>query len=489
VTVAIVAVYLAVVLAVGGLSHRLFRGTGEDWFVATRSIGSFVLLMSLFGTHMTAFSLLGASGEGYRTGIGVFALMASSSALVAPVVIRTVGVPLWAVGKRRGYVTQVQYFRERFESPALGLLLFVALVVLLVPYLLIGVMGSGSTLAQLSHGAVPEWAGSLAVCLVVVLYVTYGGVRGTAWANTFQTLVFMILGALTYVWIVRELGGLSAALDRVEATHPELLVRGEAIPLAKLATYALLPLSVGMFPHIFMHWLTAKSANAFRLPMVAYPLCIAIVWVPSILLGVLGRGAIDGLSGPAANSILVAMIERYAPGVLAGLLAAGVFAAIMSSLDSQTLSLGSMFTHDVVRRTRAGAALDERRTVRLGRAFVIVILAATWALSLVADRRLFQLGVWSFSGFAALFPLAVAGLYWRRATRAGAIACVLVAAGTWVGFLADGWGKPDYTVAGTGVMPVAVMVAASSLALVIVSLATPAPSAETLAKFFAPRRG
>ena len=62
----------------------------------------------------------------------VFGLMASSSALVAPVVFRLIGVPLWRIGRRRGYVTQVQYFRERFESGALGALLFAVLALLLV---------------------------------------------------------------------------------------------------------------------------------------------------------------------------------------------------------------------------------------------------------------------------------------------------------------------------------------------------------------------
>jgi len=81
VTLAIILGYLALVLAIGFLSHHWLRATGEDYFLATRSIGPFVLLMSLFGTHMTAFSLLGASGEAYHHGIGVFALMAACGGL------------------------------------------------------------------------------------------------------------------------------------------------------------------------------------------------------------------------------------------------------------------------------------------------------------------------------------------------------------------------------------------------------------------------
>ena len=83
-TTIIIFCYLGLVLCIGVLSNRFFRGTGEDYFVASRSIGPFLLLMSLFGTNMTAFAILGASGEAYHTGIGVFALMPSGAALIIP---------------------------------------------------------------------------------------------------------------------------------------------------------------------------------------------------------------------------------------------------------------------------------------------------------------------------------------------------------------------------------------------------------------------
>ena len=70
-SLAVIFIYLAVVLMLGVLSHKLFRHTGEDYFVASRTINWFILLMTLFGTNMTAFSILGASGEAYHRGIGV----------------------------------------------------------------------------------------------------------------------------------------------------------------------------------------------------------------------------------------------------------------------------------------------------------------------------------------------------------------------------------------------------------------------------------
>jgi SSS family solute:Na+ symporter len=483
-TLAIIAIYLSLVLGIGLLSHRLFRGTGEDYFLATRSIGPFLLLMSLFGTHMTAFSLLGASGEAYRRGIGVFGLMASSSALVVPTVFFFVGTRLWSLGQRNGYLTQVQFFRDRFDSDAVGLLLFVVLVALLIPYLLIGVMGGGLTLEQITDGLVPSWVGGLLVCLVVMAYVTYGGLRGTAWANTFQTLVFMGLGLVTFFWIVRSLGGLGTALDAVAASEPSLLVRGERISRLQLLSYVVIPLSVGMFPHIFMHWLTAQRAATFRLPIVGYPLCVAVVWLPSVLLGVLGAADVPGLSGPQANSILVLLIERHAPGVLAGLLAAGVFAAIMSSLDSQVLSLGTMFTQDIVRHYGFDNHMSEAGQVRVGRLFVTGILTVTYLISLVASRSIFKLGVWSFTGYAALFPVVLAALFWRRSTRHGVVAAVLTTVVLWLYFFRRALDVPDYTVGGTGIIPAAVMLLASAAALVGVSLLTRPPGTAVLARFF-----
>ena len=486
-TLFVLTLYLACVLTVGLLSHRLFRGTGEDYFVATRSIGPFILLMSLFGTNMTAFSILGASGESHRIGIGVFSLMASSSALVIPTVFFFVGTRLWAAGKRHGFLTQAQFFRDRYQSDGLGLLLFVVVVSLTVPYLLIGVLGGGLTLAQITGGQVPSWVGGLVISAVVVIYVTYGGLRGTAWVNTLQTLVFMTLGAVTLIFLVRQLGGLGPALAQVADARPDLMVRGENIPPAKLITYTLIPLSAGMFPHLFMHWLSARRMEAFKLPIMAYPVCMIIVWVPSVLLGILGHVDFPDLKGPAANGVLIRMIDLHAPDILAGLLGAGVFAAVMSSLDSQVLAMGTMFTQDVVKQYRFKDRMSDRQQVLAGRLFVIGLVTGTYLLSLVAKTSIFGLAVWSFTGFAALFPLVIAALFWKRSTAAGIAASILTVVALWLYFFLDGWQVPGYTVGGTGVMPVAVLILASSIVLVVVSLATRPPEQAVLDRYFSDR--
>lgn len=485
-TLTVIALYLGIVLAIGLVSHRRFQNTGEDYFVATRTIGPFVLLMSLFGTHMTAFSMLGASGEAYRSGIGVFGLMASAAAIAVPIVTFVVGIRLWSIGKRFGFLTQAQYFRARFESDGFGLLLFVVSVALVVPYLLIGVLGGGLTLTQITGGAVPSWVGGLVISIVVLIYVTFGGLRGTAWVNTFQTLVFMVLGAITFFYIAHQLGGVGGALERIAAEQPELMTRQGMSPVY-FTTYLLIPLSAAMFPHLFMHWMSAKSMAGFKLTMVAYPFCIAVVWLPSTLLGVFGHLSFPGLQGPEASSILIRLIHGHAPELLAGLLGAGVFAAVMSSLDSQTLAIGSMFTQDIVRHYGFHDQMSEKRQVMVGRIFVTGILLATYLWSLVAKTTIFGMAVWSFSGFAGLFPVVVAALYWKRATKAGAFAAVGTVAALWVYFYSVGGDVPGYTVGGSGFAPVGVLVAAAAVAMVVVSLLTRPPSDETLARFFPER--
>ena len=493
--------YLALLLGLGFLANRVFRGTARDYFLASHSIGPVLLLMSLFGTTMTAFALVGSTGEAYKAGIGVYGMLASWSGFVHTAVFFFVGIKLWAIGKRYGYLTQIQYFRDRFQSDRIGLVLFPFLVGLVIPYLLTGLLGAQAVVAALTSGAFPEafaatgggvppWLSGLVICLIVLTYIFFGGLRGAAWANTFQTAVFMVTGVFAFYLIANKLGGADAATQAVLAAHPEKLVRGEAVPHGLFFFYFLIPLSVGTFPHVFQHWLTARSAESFKLAVVAHPLFILIVWLPCILIGVWATAALmpDGsLVVPAEhapNTELATMVGKLTTPLVGGILGAGILAAIMSSLDSQFLCLGSIFANDVVAHYWGHDQIDDSRRLFLGRVFVVLVVAVTYLLSLAEPRAVFSLGVWAFSGFTALFPLVVAALYWPRTTTAGAYACILTSAATWIAlFQASGYGADrGYTF--MGLMPVVPMFAASIVALVAVSLATPKPPEALVQKFF-----
>ena len=112
--VVIICIYLAMLIGLGVVSRKFFRGGSADFFVASRSIGPFVLFMSVFGTTMTAFAMVGSTGESYRVGVATFGKIASSSALVHSAVFFLIGLRLWSLGKRNGYMTQIEVFRDRF---------------------------------------------------------------------------------------------------------------------------------------------------------------------------------------------------------------------------------------------------------------------------------------------------------------------------------------------------------------------------------------
>src|SRR5687768_14164921 len=186
--VAVVFGYLIAVLYIGIFAFRSRRSAdAEDYFLAGRSLGPAVFLLSLFGTNMTAFSILGASGHAFNNGIVTFGLMASSSALIIPLSLFVIGTRLWAFGRRHGFITPVQMFRDRWECGHIGTVIVAVQAALLIPYIIIAVMGGGTTLATVSGGAIPHWLGGALVSGVVMSYVFVGGMRGTAWVNAFQT--------------------------------------------------------------------------------------------------------------------------------------------------------------------------------------------------------------------------------------------------------------------------------------------------------------
>lgn len=512
----IIIAYLGLLVILGLVSNRFSKGTSADFFIVDRNIGPFLLLMSIFGTTMTGFALVGSTGKAFTSGIGTYGLMASWSGLIHSAVFFLVGIRLWAIGKRHGYLTQCEYFRNRFDSPSIGYLLFPILIILLIPYLLVGVISSGKFIQAATKGMFPEQfalslptgaphplsggippeLGGAAICGIVLFYVFFGGLRGAVWANVFQTCVFMITGVIAFWMISQKLGGLSAASEAVlgsEFAKPRAAREG-LIGHAQFFTYCFIPLSVGMFPHLFQHWLTAKSAKAFKLTVSAFPVFIMIVWVPCILIGIWAAAHIGPLGpGQSPNSILGRMVEGlvHSP-VLSGLVAAGVLAAIMSSLDSQFMCLGTMFTRDIVVRKFGEDRFTDSQKVLIARGFILAIVAATYglAVALMNTAQVFALGVWCFSGFAGLFPLVVGAVYWKRTTAAGAISCILVTAATWcVLFYRDIIAvKPpgaDEELLIAGMMPVTLIIAASAATLVVVSLLTAKPSDATLKKFFA----
>lgn len=505
----IVFAYLGIVLYIGIFAFRhTAKGAGaEDYFLAGRSLGPAVFLLSLFGTNMSAFTILGSAGHAFTNGIVTFGLMASASAFIIPLTLFFIGTRMWALGKRFGFMTPVQMFRDRWECAHIGTVIFAVQAALLVPYIIIGVMGGGTALSAISDGWVPYWLGGAIVAMVVMGYVFFGGMRGTAWVNTFQTVLFISFGAVALIVIGRSMGGFSAAMESLLAS-PDFapLLSRERISPYYFFSYTFIPLSTIAFPHIIIFCLTARKMAQFKRTVIFYPLCIFAIWLPCVFLGVAANAMTDVppiesklearaalASAPpdmpaeqrdalrrqaAGDDVVLLMLEHYAPLWLAGILGAGIMAAVMAS-DSQILALSTMFTEDVFAFYGAKARFGERVQVQTGRLFIVLLTVIAYVIALQAPRSIFDLAVqYAFSGYSALSPLLVAALFWKRSTKWGALAVAL-----WVS------GAVIYTalvpggLALFGFLPVVPMTIISALLMVVVSLATPAPSRETLARY------
>ncbi len=531
----VVFAYLAVILYIGVFAFRKGKATGEDYFVASRSLGPYVFLLSLFGTNMTAFAILGSSGLAYQRGIGVYGLMASASGLVIPLCIFFIGTRLWALGKRFGHMTQVQFFRDRWECSFIGTVLFALTATMLVPYIIIGMMGGGHTLETLTtvkdasgspvmievlrNGQTvlepKHWVsyelGSAIVGVVVMSYVFFGGMRGTAWVNAFQTVMFLTFGTVAFLLIAKNLGGFDHIVERL-AANPKtegLLTRTRMSP-QEFFSYTFIPLSAIMFPHIAIMCMTSEKVTAFKKTVIFYPLCIAAIWLPSVFLGLVAADQFPGLKPGESDDVILRLLTANTGVLVAGFLGAAIMACVMAT-DSQILALGTMFTKDIVSYYAGTKRFSESTVVWTGRAFVVAITTVAYfiALALEDEAGIFELAIrFAFSGFAALAPVMLAALFWKRSTKWGALAAALWVAGTMAGswylyemsagfapkpgqplvqifpVLGDLFLRSPGNVLVYGYLPVMPMVLGSAFFMAVVSLLTKPPGRATLEKYF-----
>ena len=489
-TLAVVALYLAAVIGIG-LGSRLGRARGPDrggegFFLAGRSIGPFVLLMTLFGTNMTAFTILGGSGEAYRQGIRVFALMATSSAIVIPMTFLVIGVPLWRLGKRHGFATQAEFFEERYGSPALGLLVLGASLLWLVPYVLIGVKGGGDALAAIADAdvAIPSWAGSLVMCLVVLIYVVLGGMRSTALVNTFQTVVFIGVSGLAFFVITAGMGGFVPRDGSARRAVPR--TPGAGADPARLDPDRDLSLRPAV-QFVFSSHLQPLDVGAERGGIPAAGARLPRMHRRGVVPLGGARGAGPARCSPRRDGAGHHPVDPRTRRQPAGWLARRRGCSPRSCRRWTPRRWPWEPCSPRTPRPASPGSRSGARAVRplLGRIFVAGFLVVVFVLSLVSTQTVFSLGVWALSGFTSFFPVLVGALYWKRSTGAGAAAGILSGLLLWTFFFVSAGGAPGWTIGGSGVEPAAAITIVSALALVVVSRLTAPPDSARLSRFFA----
>jgi len=455
----VVVTYLLIISLVGIYTRRYARGTPEDFFLAGRNLGPFLLFCTMAATNFSAFTVFGFSGAGYRLGYGFYPIMAFGTAFMA-VTFSFIGKRVWQLGKKEGHITPAELIGRRYRSRALRLVFFGVMVIFTLPYIAIQPISAGYALESLL--GIPYFAGALLVMGVIVAYVFLGGLRGVVWTDALQGAMMILLMITALMIAAAPHGGLIRANLTAFHRFPDLYSRpgpNNAFPLGIWFSYMILWfLCDPLFPQLFQRFFAAKDRRSLDITMLTYPLVTGLLFLLPVSIGVIGRLSLPGLKGKEADRILPLLMQQLADNWIGALVLTAGLAALMSTLDSQLLTLSSMFARDIPRRPHGA-----KNQQKIGRIFVIVLAVAGLAIAYRPPSTILTIATQTFTGLAVLFPTLVAGLYWPRATALGAGLSILIGE-TMVVLYALGW-LPTL-----GFLPVVPVLLVTSVVIIVVSL-------------------
>ncbi|MBD1391349.1 sodium/proline symporter PutP [Neiella sp. HB171785] len=425
------AAYLIMMLAIGVWAYRKTQGV-SDYFLGGRSLGPVPAALSAGASDMSGWLLLGLPGYAYAA--GAEALWLAAGLLL--------GFWLnWRLMARRlrrytircqDALTVPEYLSRRFADQS-GLLQLIAAIVILLFFLFYtgsGLVAGGKLFASVFamdyHVAVVVGA----VC--VVSYTLFGGFLAVTWTDVVQGLLMMVALLLVPLVILLQLNG--SPSESLANINPQLLnsmTDADGFPLSAIAIISLLAWGLGYFgqPHILARFAATKSDSA-----IATARKISVSWnllcqIGALLVGMCGLIYLHQHQMPAlqdSETIFIQMVGLLFHPWIAGVLLAAILAAVMSTADSQLLVSSSAFTEDLYRRWLKPHA-SQQELVWTGRLTVVVVCLLATALAWDPDTSVLNLVAYAWAGFGSAFgPVLLLSLYWRRMTRIGALAGMIV---------------------------------------------------------------
>jgi SSS family solute:Na+ symporter len=420
--VCVLCAYFLVVLVIGFIARTRWKSTPETYFLADRKLGTLILLGTMVATNFSAFTVFGTSGAGYRDGYAFFPIMGFGTGFMA-LTFWIIGRKIRKLGHENGLVTPPELVTHLYRSPFLSFIFAVVMIVFTVPYLALQPMAAGYALEALL--GLPYFYGCILVTGIILLYTLRGGLRAVAWTDLFQGLFMFVLLFVSLIMVARHHGGFVDANYKVLAANPELFSRPGGLGRYSLGIWfsfmVLWFFCDPMFPQIFQRFFSARNDRSISRIMILYPTVCTVVFFMPIAVGVLGRLSFPELVGKQADRILPLLLTAISGDFMAALVLAAGLAALMSTMDSQLLTLSSIFTRDVVplvRKCRNESSVT-------GRVFVILLSLAGLALAYRPPATILQIATQTFTGLAVLFPTVIFGLYFNRVFPVAAILSIL----------------------------------------------------------------
>lgn len=438
--VTVLVVYLLGIFAIGWWARTRWSASPEKYFLADRGLGPLIFLATMAATNFSAFTVFGASGAGYRDGYAFYPIMGFGTGFMA-LTFWLIGRKARSLGQEFGALTPPELVRAAYGNRGVSTLFALVMIVFTIPYLALQPIAAGYALQELL-GIDHLWGAGL-ITLIICLYTLRGGLKAVAWTDALQGVFMFGVLAVALFMIAGEFGGLSKAGEELLQRKPELFSRpgGQGKYLLPIwFSYIFLWFFCDpMFPQLFQRFLAARDERTIRRTMILYPLVCSVVFILPVTIGVLGHLNHPDLAGKAADRILPLLAADMSNQVLGALIIACGLAALMSTMDSQLLTLSSIFSQDIYPLFSGKQA----EASWPGRIFVIILAAAGLALAADPPGTILTIARIAFTGLAVLFPTVLFGLYpgWKSST--GAIVSIIIGQAALVlnffGYL-PGWG-------------------------------------------------
>jgi SSS family solute:Na+ symporter len=420
-----IVILLGAIIFVGSLAYKKKIATPTDYYLAGRGLGPFILVMTMGAAFFSMWTILGAFGSYYRSGVAFMCF--SSWTVLHAVMAMLFGSRIWVLGKYFGFITPGEMVEHYYGSSFLRSLFALVGIVALLPYMLIQITGGALTLTSFTDGGISYFWGAVIMSVVVGVYVAVVGFRGVAWVDTMLGIFFG--GTMLYITVavVSKFGGMNA-LKQVEAVAPQLLTNNGDWYSAMGTTSGLL-LGYWVMPHMWQKFYAAKSVRAIGEAAALTPFWNSwLMAVPPLVIGIMANipGLIPGLTRETSDMIIPMFFRAYQP-LMGALVIAAALSFGITTVSSQLLCCASMVTEDLYIRFWAPEATEKQKT-NMGSIVVAVMTFVVFGLCFVPGATSFLIPVANI-GFAVgiqLIPAALGPLFWPKGTKTGAVVSLVI---------------------------------------------------------------
>ncbi|NJC99311.1 sodium/pantothenate symporter [Candidatus Erwinia dacicola] len=420
---------LVATLSVFAMRQRRAGSFLSEYFLGSRSMGGFVLAMTLTTTYISASSFIGGPGAAYKYGLGWVLL----SMVQVPAVWLSLGVlgkKFAILARRYNAVTFNDMLYARYRSPLLVWLASLSLLVAFIGAMTVQFIG-GARLLETVVG-IPYDKGLLIFGSTIALYTALGGFRASLLNDAMQGVVMLIGTFLLLFAVIHAAGGMHSAVSTLQKIDPQLVsssgVGGILTPTFLASFSMLVCFGVIGLPHTAVRCISYKDSKAMHLAILLGTVVVAVVMLGMHLAGALGRAVLPDLAIP--DQVIPTLMIQVLPPLAAGVFLAAPMAAIMSTINAQLLQSSATIVKDLFLRVRPQHLDNEPLLKRLSSAITLVLgmllLLAAWN----PPDMIIWINLLAFGGLEVVFlwPL-VLGLYWKRANAAGALSSMIAGAG------------------------------------------------------------